>query len=43
MALNTAALDTRIKATAAMTMYDMARVNAIPFDKLDAFYKEYLR
>ena len=28
MALNTAALDTRIKATAAMTMYDMARVNA---------------
>lgn len=28
MALNTAALDTRVKATAAMTMYDMARVNA---------------
>ena len=28
MALNTAALDTRIKATAVMTMYDMARVNA---------------
>lgn len=28
MALNTASLDTRIKATAAMTMYDMARVNA---------------
>ena len=28
MALNTAALDTRIKATAAMTMYDMARINA---------------
>lgn len=28
MALNAAALDTRIKATAAMTMYDMARVNA---------------
>ena len=28
MALNTAALDTRIKATAAMTMYDMTRVNA---------------
>ena len=28
MALNTAALDTRIKATASMTMYDMARVNA---------------
>ena len=28
MALNTAALDTRVKATAAMTMYDMTRVNA---------------
>ena len=28
MALNTASLDTRIKATVAMTMYDMARVNA---------------
>lgn len=28
MAINAAALDTRIKATAAMTMYDMARVNA---------------
>ena len=28
MALNTAAIDTRIKATAAMTMYDMGRVNA---------------
>lgn len=28
MALNTAALDTRIKATSAITMYDMARVNA---------------
>lgn len=28
LALNTASLDTRIKATAAMTMYDMARVNA---------------
>ena len=28
MALNTAALDTRIKATVASTMYDMARVNA---------------
>ena len=27
MALNTAALDTRIKATSAITMYDMARVN----------------
>ena len=28
MALNTAALDTRIKATAVMTMYDMTRINA---------------
>ena len=28
MALNTAALDTRVKATVASTMYDMARVNA---------------
>lgn len=28
MAINVAALDTRIKATAAMTMYDMTRVNA---------------
>lgn len=28
MALNAAALDTRVKATAAMTMYDMSRVNA---------------
>ena len=27
MAINTAALDTRVKATAAMTMYDMTRVN----------------
>ncbi len=28
LAINTAALDTRIKATVAMTMYDMTRVNA---------------
>lgn len=28
MAINTAAIDTRVKATAAMTMYDMTRVNA---------------
>ena len=28
MALNTAALDTRVRATAAMTMYDMTRINA---------------
>ena len=42
MALNTAALDTRIKATAAMTMYDMARVNAKGYfdaeDSADARY-----
>ncbi len=37
MALNTAALDTRVKATAAMTMYDMARVNAKGyFDAVDS-------
>lgn len=29
MAINAAAIDTRIKATAAMTMYDMTRVNAM--------------
>ncbi len=28
MAVNAAAMDTRIKATAAMTMYDMASLNA---------------
>ena len=28
MALNAAALDTRVKATVASTMYDMTRVNA---------------
>ncbi len=28
LALNTAALDTRVKATAVMTMYDMTRINA---------------
>ena len=84
MALNTAALDTRIKATVASTMYDMTRVNAkgyfdsedseevryqkraamcaqrladlkageykpgggkdaIPFDKLQSFFTEYLK
>ena len=37
MALNTAALDTRIKATVASTMYDMARVNAKGyFDSADS-------
>ena len=36
LALNTAAIDTRVKATAAMTMYDMSRVNANGyFDSLD--------
>ena len=43
MALNAAALDTRIKATAAMTMYDMARVNAKGYfdaaDSADARYE----
>ena len=37
MALNTAALDTRVRATAAMTMYDMTRVNAKGyFDSADS-------
>ena len=36
LALNTAALDTRIKATVAVTMYDMSRVNAKGyFDSVD--------
>ena len=36
LALNTAAIDTRVKATAAMTMYDMSRVNANGyFDAID--------
>ena len=42
LALNAAALDTRIKATAASTMYDMARVNANGYfdaeDSADARY-----
>ena len=42
MALNTAALDTRIKATVASTMYDMSRVNANGYfdseDSADARY-----
>ena len=42
MALNAAALDTRIKATAASTMYDMSRVNAKGYfdaeDSADARY-----
>lgn len=42
MALNVAALDTRIKATAAITMYDMTRVNANGyFDSEDSEEKRY--
>ncbi len=44
MALNVAALDTRIKATVASTMYDMARVNANGYfdseDSADARYEK---
>ena len=44
MAINAAALDTRVKATAAMTMYDMARVNAKGYfdgeDSADARYEK---
>ncbi len=42
MALNTAALDTRIKATVSSTMYDMTRVNANGyFDSEDSEEKRY--
>ncbi len=42
MAVNTAALDTRIKATVASTMYDMTRVNAKGyFDSEDSEEKRY--
>ena len=42
MALNTAALDTRVRATAAMTMYDMTRVNAKGyFDSADSEEQRY--
>lgn len=42
MALNTASLDTRIKATVATTMYDMARVNANGyFDSEDSEEKRF--
>lgn len=42
MALNTAALDTRIKATVASTMYDMTRVNANGyFDEEDSEEQRY--
>ena len=42
MSINAAALDTRIKATVAVTMYDMARVNANGyFDSEDSEEKRY--
>ena len=42
MAINTAAIDTRIKATVASTMYDMTRVNANGyFDSEDSEEKRY--
>lgn len=44
LALNAAAMDTRIKATATATMYDMSRVNANGyFDSLDADKRYELR
>lgn len=44
MALNAAAIDTRIKATVASTMYDMTRVNARGyFDAMDADARYELR
>lgn len=44
LALNTAALDTRIKVTVASTMYDMSRVNANGyFDSEDSEEKRYIR
>ena len=44
MAVNAAAIDTRIKATAAMTMYDMSRVNANGyFDAMDSDQRYELR
>ncbi len=44
MALNAAAIDTRIKATVASTMYDMSRVNAKGyFDAMDADARYELR
>ncbi len=42
LAINAAALDTRVKATAAMTMYDMTRVNAKGyFDSADSEEQRY--
>ena len=44
MALNAAAMDTRIKATVTSTMYDMSRVNAnVYFDAMDADQRYELR
>lgn len=44
MALNAAAIDTRIKATVTVTMYDMSRVNANGyFDAMDADARYELR
>ena len=44
MALNAAAMDTRIKATVTSTMYDMSRVNANGyFDTMDADQRHELR
>lgn len=44
MAINAAAIDTRIKATVASTMYDMSRVNANGyFDSMDADQRYELR
>ena len=44
MALNAAAMDTRIKATVTSTMYDMSRVNANGyFDAMDADHRYELR
>ena len=44
MAINAAAIDTRIKATAALTMYDMSRVNANGyFDAMDTDARYELR
>ncbi len=44
MAINAAAIDTRIKATATSTMYDMSRVNANGyFDAMDADQRHELR
>ena len=39
MAINAAAIDTRIKATAAMTMYDMTRVTANGYFDAEDVYK----